>query len=44
ARVKRVDKTHEEITVELFDAMVPIPVTVSGGNVRILDKEEESNS
>lgn len=40
ARVKRVDKTHEEITVELFDAMVPIPVTVGGGNVRILDKEE----
>jgi transcriptional antiterminator NusG len=40
ARVKRIDKTHEEITVELFDAMVPIPVTVKGDNVHILDKEE----
>jgi transcriptional antiterminator NusG len=41
ARVKRVDATHEEITVELFEAMVPIPVTVRGDNVRILKREEE---
>jgi len=41
ARVKRVDTTHEEITVELFEAMVPIPVTVRGDNVRILKREEE---
>lgn len=40
ARVKRVDSTHEEITVELFDAMVPIPITVRGDHVRVLDKEE----
>ncbi len=41
ARVKRIDSTHEEITVELFEAMVPIPVTVRGDNVRILKREEE---
>jgi len=41
ARVKRVDELHEEITVELFEAMVPIPVTVRGDNVRVLRKEEE---
>ena len=40
AKVKRVDSAHEEITVELFDAMVPIPVTVRGDHVRVLDKEE----
>ncbi len=40
ARVKRIDTTHEEITVELFEAMVPIPVTVRGDNVRILKREE----
>ncbi len=40
ARVKRIDEVHEEITVELFEAMVPIPVTVRGDNVRILKREE----
>lgn len=40
ARVKRVDQTKEEITVELSEAMVPIPVTVRGDIVRVLSKEE----
>jgi len=40
ARVKRIDETHEEITVELFEAMVPIPITVRGDNVRVLKREE----
>jgi len=40
ARVKNVDSMHEEITVELFEAMVPIPVTVRGDNVRILKRED----
>jgi transcriptional antiterminator NusG len=40
AKVKNVDATHEEITVELFEAMVPIPVTVRGDNARVLNKEE----
>ncbi|MDD1725305.1 MAG: transcription elongation factor Spt5 [Euryarchaeota archaeon] len=40
ARVKRIDERREEITVELFEAMVPIPITVRGDNVRVLSKEE----
>lgn len=41
ARVQRIDEGNEEITVELFEAMVPIPVTVRGDHVRVLKKEEE---
>ncbi|MDD1720390.1 MAG: transcription elongation factor Spt5 [Euryarchaeota archaeon] len=40
ARVKRIDERREEITVELFEAMVPIPITVRGDHVRVLSKEE----
>ncbi|MFZ2070867.1 MAG: transcription elongation factor Spt5 [Halobacteriota archaeon] len=39
ARVKKVDESHEELTIELFEAMVPIPVTVRGDSVRVLSKE-----
>ena len=41
ARVMRIDESKEEITVELFEAMVPIPVTVRGDAVRVLQKEKE---
>jgi len=41
ARVQKIDEAKEEITVELFEAMVPIPVTVRGDNVRVLAKEEK---
>lgn len=41
ARIKRVDEAHEEITIELFEAMVPIPITIRGDSVRVLSKEEE---
>lgn len=41
AVVKRIDEGHEEITLELYEAMVPIPVTVRGDSVRVLDKVEE---
>ncbi|MCD4702887.1 MAG: transcription elongation factor Spt5 [Methanosarcinaceae archaeon] len=43
ARVKRVDEGHEEITVELFDAVVPIPITIRGDTVRVLRKEDEKS-
>ncbi len=39
ARVQRIDEAKEEITVELFEAMVPIPVTVKGDHVRVLEKK-----
>lgn len=40
AKVTRIDDSKEEITVELLDAMVPIPITVKGEQVRILKKKE----
>ncbi len=39
ARVVRVDQKKEKITVELFEATVPIPVTVDGESIRVLRKE-----
>ncbi len=41
ARIIRVDEGKEEITVELFEATVPIPVTVRGDSVKILQKKEK---
>ena len=40
ARVKQIDQGKEEITVELIEAMVPIPVTVKGDSVRVIEKEK----
>lgn len=40
ARVQHIDTNKEEITVELIEAMVPIPVTVKGDSVRIIEKEK----
>jgi len=40
ARVQNIDESKEEITVELFEALVPIPVTVKGDSVRVLEKEK----
>jgi transcriptional antiterminator NusG len=40
-KVKRIGSgQHDEITVELFDAVVPIPITIRGDTVRVLKKEE----
>jgi len=39
ARVVRVDMKKEEITVELIEAMVPIPVTVKGDSIKVVRKE-----
>lgn len=40
AKVVRVDKHKEEATLELLEASVPIPVTVPGNSLRIIEKEE----
>ncbi len=40
ARVQQIDESKEEITVELIEAMVPIPVTVKGDSVRVIEKEK----
>ena len=42
AKVTHIDDTKEEITVELFEAMVPIPITVRGEQVRILKRKEDN--
>jgi len=39
ARVNKIDEAKEELTVELFEAMVPIPITVPGTQVRVIEKE-----
>ncbi len=41
AKVTRIDDTKEEITVELFEALVPIPITVRGENVRVLKRKDD---
>lgn len=41
AKVTKVDDAREEITVELIDSMVPIPITVKGEHVRVLEKGEQ---
>jgi transcription termination/antitermination protein NusG len=38
ARVKKIDQAKEEITVELIEAVVPIPVTIRGDHVRMLER------
>ena len=42
AVVKRIDSAKEEITVELYESMVPIPITVRGDSVRVVERTEES--
>lgn len=41
AKVTRIDDAKEEITVELFEALVPIPITVRGENVRVLKRKDD---
>lgn len=38
ARVQHIDESKEEITVELFESIVPIPVTIRGDHARVLEK------
>lgn len=41
ARVIRIDEGKEEVTVELFEATVPIPVTVRGDHVKVVQRRKE---
>ncbi|MBI5347197.1 MAG: transcription elongation factor Spt5 [Candidatus Aenigmarchaeota archaeon] len=38
AKVTRLDETKKEITVELLEAAIPIPVTISVNTIRIHEK------
>jgi transcription termination/antitermination protein NusG len=41
AKVTHIDDTKEEITVELFESVVPIPITVRGEQVRVIKHKDE---
>jgi transcriptional antiterminator NusG len=41
AKVTHIDDTKEEITVELFESLVPIPITVRGEQVRVVKRKDE---
>ena len=41
AVVKRIDLGKEEITVELYESIVPIPITVRGDHVRVIERKSE---
>lgn len=41
AKVVRVDKTKEEVVVELLEAAVPIPITVKLDNVKVIRRTKE---
>ncbi|NLL11091.1 MAG: transcription elongation factor Spt5 [Methanomicrobiales archaeon] len=43
AVVKRVDASKEEITVELYESVLPIPITVRGDHVRVIDRREDDS-
>ena len=40
AKIIRVDKSKEEVVVELLGAAVPIPVTIKFDNIRVIRREE----
>ncbi len=42
ARVARIDTDKDEITVELIEAAVPIPVVVKGDDIKLLKKEGDT--
>ena len=37
-KVKRYDETKGEVTIELIEVTVPIPVTVNAGLVKVIEK------
>lgn len=41
AKAIRIDESKEEVTVELFEATVPIPVTVRGDHVKVVQRRKE---
>ena len=40
AQVQRIDEGKDQVTVELYEATGPIPVTVRGDQIRVLDSDE----
>ena len=42
AKITRIDKTKEEVVVELLEAAVPIPITVKLDSVKVIRREGEA--
>jgi transcription termination/antitermination protein NusG len=42
AKITNIDYSKEDITVELLDSMVPIPITVRGEQVRLIKRKEDT--
>lgn len=42
-KVTRVDEAKEELTIELLDAAVPIPITISMDSARIIESAEKGS-
>ncbi len=43
AKVTRIDKTKEEVVVELLEAAVPIPITVKIDSVKVIRRESSDD-
>ncbi len=41
AKVIKINKEKNDVTIELSESAVPIPITVKGSDLRVLDKENE---
>ena len=41
AKVLRIDKQKEEVTVSLLGAVIPLPVTIKIDNVKVIRREED---
>lgn len=41
ARVIKINKEKNDVTVELTESAVPIPITLKGSDLRVLNKDEE---
>ena len=44
AKITRIDKTKEEVVVELLEAAVPIPITVKLDAVKVIRRDTEDHS
>jgi transcription termination/antitermination protein NusG len=43
-KVRRVDNVKEEVTIELLEAAIPIPVTISIALIKLIKKNENVNA
>jgi len=44
AKVTRIDKTNDDVVVELLEAAVPIPITLKIDSVKVIRRDEDDSS